>query len=45
MVLTNNKTGAWIPVQSEAAGHRAARAKGWTDYEISPRHPATNIGE
>ncbi|MEB3419940.1 hypothetical protein ACFSDD_11210 [Salipiger marinus] len=45
MILSNTKTGAWIPVQSEAEGHSAARSKGWTDYQIEPRHPATTIGE
>ncbi|WP_226562185.1 hypothetical protein [Salipiger thiooxidans] len=45
MILTNIKTGAWIPIQTEAAAHRAARSMGWTDYEIAPRHPHTSIGE
>ncbi|NDV52137.1 hypothetical protein [Salipiger sp. PrR003] len=45
MILTNLKTGAWVPVQSEAAGRQAAMAMGWTDFTLEPRHPATTIGE
>ena len=37
MILTNIKTGAWIPVQSYAAGDRAARHMGWVDYTIEPK--------
>ena len=38
LILTDCKTGRWVPVQSEQAARQVARHKGWVDYETHPDH-------
>jgi hypothetical protein len=37
LILTDSKTGRWVPVQSERAARLAALSMGWTDYTVETR--------